>query len=279
MCKPAPGPRCAGHLRKMIETVTGRLDAATARGTAQEIAVLKTERATLRFDYHGTRTGQRELTALIDRTTDPVQRPALEAIRRDALAAYDTKKERLAAVTKKAATAPAVTKVAPAPARVPAAPPAPPQRPAITEFDRRTALAELRSRNIATVRVHFSGGNDEGGADSIVATHHNGTKSEFGRQYDVYQDHQTKKHMVYGYGTGGSPREATNEEVTDAALTEALEAPVLESYGGFGGAGYTRGAFTWDVDTGSVSETEHEYESPEEDQDDGDRYDSNWEDD
>jgi hypothetical protein len=75
-------------------------------------------------------------------------------------------------------------------------------------------FAVLRAHKLVTVTVTFSGGNDEGGADSIIG------------------------------------RDASNNEVDlDAAgdLADALEAPVYDKYDGFTGEFYVNGTVTWDV--------------------------------
>ena len=273
MCNPAPGPRCAGHLGPKIKKVTKRLDAATAKGDTAAADIARGERANLRFEYHGTRTGQRELAALIARSPDQLQKVVLGEAKDQALAAYKTKRKALAAVTPKT-SAPKTVKpvlVKPTPALVKPEPvkPAPavvakaaPTAPPISHFTSDAAFAELHRRGITSATVEFSGGNDEGGADRIIGQKADGTTVPL-RAYDsvdIYEDRHTGKYLVAGRGA----REATSEEITAHALAEALEAPVYANWGGFGGQFYVSGTVTWDVASGKVTEeSEHEYDEDE----------------
>lgn len=114
---------------------------------------------------------------------------------------------------------------------------------------REQAFAELRRRNITKVTVHFSGGNDEGGAESIVAVSADGAETDLLVNPEVYQDWDTKKWVV-GYGDNARP--ATEDEIASKQLAETLEAPVYHAYGGFAGDFSVSGTVTWDVATGKV---------------------------
>lgn len=96
----------------------------------------------------------------------------------------------------------------------------------------------LEKLNIAKVIVEFSGGGDEGGADSISAYNENNEVVElpkFGKQRVSRFDH-TQEKWVYD-------RELTETE----KMLEALEKPIEDKYGGFDGDFYVSGEVVWDV--------------------------------
>lgn len=121
-------------------------------------------------------------------------------------------------------------------------------------MNRPAVFAELRKRNITQVKVHFSGGNDEGGADSHVATLADGTKVELGR-VTVYQDWRTKQHFAY---EAGGQRPATDDEMAEQRLLDGLEQPIYDEYGSFAGEFSVDGIVTWNVKDEKVSMAKEE---------------------
>lgn len=123
--------------------------------------------------------------------------------------------------------------------------------------DRNRALGALRSRNIVKVVVHFSGGNDEGGADEITGTtadgqtvNLKGSNAHRGSKFNsVTRQWEDTGWVVYDQ-TGERP--ATPDEIASSDLSDILESPVYDEYGSFAGEFYVSGTVTWDVATGRV---------------------------
>lgn len=114
--------------------------------------------------------------------------------------------------------------------------------------ERSGVFAELRRRDIAEVKVHFSGGNDEGGADDFIATSTTGEDVKLAGR--AYQEWQTKEWVVY---ENRGQRPATTEEIADQQLLDALEAPIYAEYGSFAGDFSVDGVVTWDVTNEKVT--------------------------
>ena len=137
----------------------------------------------------------------------------------------------------------------------------------MNEMTRPALFAELRKRNIKSVAVHFSGGNDEGGADQFIAVQVDGTEVQLDDP-GVHEDWNTKQPVVHQWAAAGSAsRPATPEEIVQQGLVDALEAPVYAEYGSFGGEFSVSGTVTWDVAAGKVkmakSESVESYEDSE----------------
>jgi hypothetical protein len=143
---------------------------------------------------------------------------------------------------------------------------------------RQQVFAELRRRGISKVVCGFSGGNDEGGVDSMEATDGEGNIVEgflsretyvhrtYSEGDQVFEDGTSVPKGVWVVHVPDAPkvkhprwgsdvipvRRATEEEVSDSSLTEALEEPCHSRYGSFAGDFYVSGTYTWDVATGQV---------------------------
>lgn len=106
----------------------------------------------------------------------------------------------------------------------------------------------LHRQTITKVVVHFSGGNDEGGADGYTAHYADGTEKPLA-DTGAYLDHQTQRHVVSeGYVDGQhKTRPATTDEIDHAQLMEALEQPIYDRWGGFSGDFHVDGTLTWDA--------------------------------
>jgi hypothetical protein len=83
---------------------------------------------------------------------------------------------------------------------------------------REETFNELVRCNVVKVEIEFSGGNDEGGADSVELINPAGAKTQ----------------LRYEYGAN------------DNSLYEALCGP-LDRWGSFAGEFYVNGTITWDV--------------------------------
>lgn len=120
----------------------------------------------------------------------------------------------------------------------------------------RQALSTLRTLNVQTVKIHFSGGNDSGGADSIVALDANGNTVEIpdSRAHRGTMHDPKTNRWVQGpwevYESGGK-RPATPEEIKWAQVSTALEAPIYDRWGSFAGEFDVDGELTWDVSAGT----------------------------
>lgn len=97
------------------------------------------------------------------------------------------------------------------------------------------AFRELSRRGAVTARVGFSGGNDEGGAESIDLLDAEGKSIG---SLDPYQ----------------------YEDTPDSQLADALAKPVEDTYGGFAGDFEVSGTVTWDVRTRKVTMAKSETE-------------------
>ena len=131
-----------------------------------------------------------------------------------------------------------------------------------TKMSTTEAMNVLRSRGIVKVDVHFSGGNDEGGADGFTAFDAEGKEVALDLDSNAYEDQEfdpaTKRWKPIGWTVHSfdpverkhGKRPATPEEIEIARLRDALEAPIYEEYGGFAGEFYVDGTCTWDVAAG-----------------------------
>lgn len=100
-------------------------------------------------------------------------------------------------------------------------------------MNKREVFAELARRGATRAEVRFSGGNDEGGADSIV----------------LYNGETEVGDIVLSYAGPGDP------------FAEILQQPIDDHWGGFAGDYSVSGTLTWDVtnETASLVYEETEY--------------------
>lgn len=133
----------------------------------------------------------------------------------------------------------------------------------------RNAMQTLRNLDVAKVKVHFSGGNDEGGADGVDFFDAAGEKVTGLPEGNAYAerdwDSTTRTYgpatwTVYVGPTWKDRRPATDEEVAATRLHEILASPIYSEYGTFAGEFYVEGTCTWDVATGKYEMHGH-YES------------------
>lgn len=94
------------------------------------------------------------------------------------------------------------------------------------QFTRADAFAELANRGADRAVVEFSGGNDEGGPDSIT----------------LYAGEDALTTLPAWYDGEDDPKEQSN-----ARLAAALSDPVFEQYGTFAGDFDVTGEVIWDV--------------------------------
>lgn len=128
--------------------------------------------------------------------------------------------------------------------------------------DEREAMMALRSRGVAKVVIHFSGGNDSGGADDIEYLDAAGNEVTIpNSSASQRQIHDPQKGWITGpwqvYEQGG-PRDATPEEIKWSKVADVLEAPIYNRWGSFAGDFDVQGTVTWDTATG-----EHEMKGQE----------------
>ncbi|HEX3509831.1 MAG TPA: hypothetical protein VHT27_01905 [Solirubrobacteraceae bacterium] len=98
------------------------------------------------------------------------------------------------------------------------------------QITREQAFTRLRALGADQAVVEFSGGNDEGGADSIVLRRAGETLREL----------------------PSWPEPPANCTPSEAQLIDALAAPVYEVYGTFAGDFDVTGEVIWDVSQGTV---------------------------
>jgi membrane protein involved in colicin uptake len=94
MCLPKPGPRCASHLKADIATYEKSLANRIAENNIYGDGVESGKKTIneLRFEYSGTRTGQKELLARIATETHPRAKQQLQDLQELSLEAYNEKK-------------------------------------------------------------------------------------------------------------------------------------------------------------------------------------------
>lgn len=122
------------------------------------------------------------------------------------------------------------------------------------------AMMFLRLRGVAKVVVHFSGGNDEGGADTVEFLAADGSEVPV-PESNAYRtskwNNKTRAYEDLGYIVGSwvdgkySHRPATDEEIQLARVRTVLEQPIYDSYGSFAGDFHVEGKVVWDVARGT----------------------------
>lgn len=122
-------------------------------------------------------------------------------------------------------------------------------------------LALLRELGAVRAVAAFSGGNDQGGIDSLILTLADGGERQIEFQYD--------RQWVYD-GTSWQTRMValTPEQLANNALWELMDQPIDGRYGSFAGNYSVEGEVVADVEEGTVvikgEEEVREYESFEE---------------
>ncbi len=120
-------------------------------------------------------------------------------------------------------------------------------------MNREQVFDRLGERQAAQAQVRFSGGNDSGGADSIVLLDSAGG--------EIAQLHERVPRLEVGGdgryihvpGEGYKTVPLTGQEQLDAELAEALTEPVYAEYGSFAGDFDVCGVVTWDAGARTVS--------------------------
>lgn len=136
--------------------------------------------------------------------------------------------------------------------------------------DVRQVMTDLKALSVTTVRIDFSGGNDEGGADGIDFLDADGNIVEGIPKSNAYSQAQYRPE-TRDYGpavwmvsqrndeTGKyESRPATDDEIRIAKITKVLEAPIYAKYYSFAGEFYVHGTLTWDVASGKSEMHGHE---------------------
>ncbi len=132
-----------------------------------------------------------------------------------------------------------------------------------TASDTREAMQVLLAAGVVTVKVSFSGGNDEGGPDGTTfldAAGNEVTRPLSHAHEGTEWNPDTKAWESVGWIASGpwdreagraNYRSATDEEVQWAKVAAVLEAPIYDRWGSFAGEFYVHGTCTWDVATGT----------------------------
>jgi hypothetical protein len=112
-------------------------------------------------------------------------------------------------------------------------------------MDNAEVFRKIRERGAVRAFVEFSGGNDEGGAESIAL--HDGEGREVGKveggNPGGYWDPEKRRFVEVAL---------TPEQRAEAEFAQALEGPVYEEYGTFSGDFSVSGRVTWDAEKGTV---------------------------
>lgn len=129
-----------------------------------------------------------------------------------------------------------------------------------SDAELRSTMQTLRAAGVATARLEFSGGNDEGGVDSAEYLDAEGNKVDVPTSHAYKRqewNHTTRTYgpetwVVYARNEDGTSgyRPATPDEVKWAEIGSVLEYPVYDRWGSFAGEFYVHGTLTWDVATG-----------------------------
>ncbi len=98
---------------------------------------------------------------------------------------------------------------------------------------RSQVFAELIARGVDAAVVEFSGGNDEGGADSIT----------------LYRGDEPTCALLAWPEAGGN----ASVDEADGRLGDALSHPIFEAYGSFAGDFDVTGEVVWDVERRTVA--------------------------
>lgn len=131
-------------------------------------------------------------------------------------------------------------------------------------------MQSLQGLGVAKVVIEFSGGNDEGGADSISYFDADGNDVEGVRNPNTYPlqewDAARRTYVNKGWQTSewdpaerkSSTRLATADEIALAKVNEVLEHPIYDRFGTFAGDFSVYGTLTWDVAAGTHTMTGQE---------------------
>lgn len=140
----------------------------------------------------------------------------------------------------------------------------------VSATDTQEAMAYLRDAGVSTVTIEFSGGNDEGGTDSVSFFDAEGGTVEVptsGAREETQWDEVSRKWLPVGWVVSTwkpgerwstETRPATDEEVKLAKVLTVLEHPIYDRWGSFAGEFYVNGTLTWDVTGGTYKVTGQE---------------------
>lgn len=139
-----------------------------------------------------------------------------------------------------------------------------------TTSEIRAAMQTLSDKGIAKVVIEFSGGNDEGGADSISYFDAEGNDVEGVKNPNAYltQEWDSVRRTVKVTGWQVSEwdpierrsnyRPATEDEIALAKVNAILEGPIYDRFGSFAGEFSVYGQVIWDVAAGTHTMTGQE---------------------
>ena len=143
--------------------------------------------------------------------------------------------------------------------------------------NRNKALRKLKDAGVSTVRLAFSGGNDEGSVNKTVFLDADSNPVAVSlyenRAYENTEYNQATKNwdtrwVVWENFSSTLPRQsrpATPDEIIHANDIDTLEAPIYDKFGSFAGDFYVDGVLVWDVVAGTYKlsgyETVESYES------------------
>jgi len=146
--------------------------------------------------------------------------------------------------------------------------------------NRNKVLRELKDAGVRTVRLAFSGGNDEGSVYETVFLDADSNPVAVSlsenRAYECTSYNQATKSWDTNWivttwdapspsGSTRVERPATPDEISHANDIDTLEAPIYDKFGSFAGEFYVDGVLVWDVVTGTYTlsgqETVQSYES------------------
>lgn len=107
-----------------------------------------------------------------------------------------------------------------------------------TRPDKGRALSMLKATGATSALVTFSGGNDEGGVDSIELIFSPTERREIEYTDERMWDPVQKRDVAY---------QVTPDQKTINALWDLLSAPVYDRYGSFAGEFYVSGQIVYDI--------------------------------
>ena len=130
----------------------------------------------------------------------------------------------------------------------------------MNQADKNKVFDKLMQLGVIRVEVHFSGGNDEGGADDCTAWNADKehVKLPEARAYRSSKFNKETKEWEPQSWQVWEPaikdsRDATEQEIEDSEFIHLLEEPIYDTYGSFAGEFEVDGTLIWDVTEGTVT--------------------------
>lgn len=124
-----------------------------------------------------------------------------------------------------------------------------------SKFDKQRALRALEVQGVVKCMIDYSGGNDEGGVDSITVTYADGRE-----ETNPTWCKRTYEAMMHNPKTGKWESKTLSPGRRQAnKMADLIEQPVYDKYYTFAGEYYVHGTLEYDVRDGKVRMDGSEY--------------------